>query len=125
MGSLTHPPGELFALWPLLPLHPKRYSTDHAHACDYVAIWWFYGLIVKAGASPRIPRQSLCERAVRPCKHAAAARRTTFGCLRRTTRLSLRGIEPFRDFVSVLQSGVTEIPAEVAYAGTGTVRYTW
>jgi len=47
------------------------------------------------------------------------------GCLRRTTRLSLRGIEPFRDFVSVLQSGVTEIPAEVAYAGTGTVRYTW
>ena len=39
---------ELFALWPLLPLHPKRYSTDHAHACDYVAIWWFYGLIVSS-----------------------------------------------------------------------------
>src|ERR1700736_4391176 len=31
-----------------------------------------------------------------------AARRTALGCLRWTPRLPLRGIEPFRDFVSVL-----------------------
>src|SRR3984893_6315015 len=30
------------------------------------------------------------------------ARRTAFGCLRRTARLPLCGIDPFRDFVSIL-----------------------
>src|ERR1700730_17999683 len=27
-----------FALWPLLPLHPDRYSTDRVHSCDGVVV---------------------------------------------------------------------------------------
>jgi hypothetical protein len=34
MGSLRIRRANLFVLWPPLPLHPERYSTDRAHACD-------------------------------------------------------------------------------------------
>jgi hypothetical protein len=30
-NRMSHPPGELFALWPPLPLNPYWYSTDRAH----------------------------------------------------------------------------------------------
>jgi hypothetical protein len=39
-----HSPGEIFALWPLLPWHPDRYNTDRAHACDGAALVWLCGV---------------------------------------------------------------------------------
>jgi hypothetical protein len=44
-GFASHPPGELFALWPPLPLHPERYNTDRAHACDGAGVVEFNGVI--------------------------------------------------------------------------------
>jgi hypothetical protein len=39
----------LFALWPPLPLHPDRYSTDRAHACDGAVVVEFDGARVYQG----------------------------------------------------------------------------
>ena len=37
-NRMSHPPGELFALWPPLPLNPYWYNTDRAHSYAGVAV---------------------------------------------------------------------------------------